>query len=78
MRTILPGIYGTPPGDPHLHLEVIGAEPAMHVVYFDGVVQDSTVRWQQTTEQAHIIDVTRADDGTIAGQLTLPVRGVPR
>ncbi|KAB2970032.1 MAG: hypothetical protein F9K18_00280 [Thermoanaerobaculia bacterium] len=78
VRTILPGVYGTPPGDPHLHLEVSGARPPMHVVYFDGFVQESTVRWQKTTEQAHIIAVTRSADGALAGHLTLPVRGVPR
>ena len=78
VRTILPGVYGTPPGDPHLHLEVSGAEPPMHVVYFDGFVQKSTVRWEKTTEQAHIIAVTRDGDGAIAGHLTLPVRGVSR
>lgn len=78
VRTILPGVYGTPPGDPHLHLEVGGAEPPMHVVYFEGFVQEGTVRWQKTTEQAHIIAVTRIGDGALEGHLTLPVRGVSR
>jgi hypothetical protein len=78
IRTILPGAYGTPPGDPHLHLEVSGAEPPMHVVYFDGFLQESTIRWQKTTEQAHIVPATRGDDGAIVGRLTLPVKGVAR
>lgn len=76
LRTILPGAYGTPPGDPHLHIEVTGAEPAMHVLYFEGFLQASTIRWQKTTEQAHIIAVTRGSDGSIAGHLSLPVRRV--
>lgn len=78
VRTILPGVYGTPPGDPHLHIEVSGAEPAMHVAYFEGFVQDGTVRWQKTTEQAHLLAVTRTGDGALEADLTLPVRGVSR
>lgn len=76
IRTILPGAYGTPLGDPHLHIEVTGAQPAMHVVYFEGFLQASTISWQKTTEQAHIIAVTRGSDGSIAGHLSLPVRRV--
>ena len=75
IRTILPGAYGTPLGDPHLHIEVSGAQPPMHVVYFEGFLQESTIRWQKTTEQAHIIAVTRGSDGAISGHLSLPVRG---
>jgi protocatechuate 3,4-dioxygenase beta subunit len=78
IRTILPGVYGNPPGDPHLHIEVSGAQPAAHVVYFEGFLQESTIRWQKTTEQAHIIPVTRGKDGAISGHLTLPVRGLNR
>jgi protocatechuate 3,4-dioxygenase beta subunit len=78
IRTIVPGAYGTPLGDPHLHMEVRGAQPPMHVVYFEGFLQESTIRWQKTTEQAHIIAVTRGSDGSIAGNLLLPVRRVAR
>jgi hypothetical protein len=77
LRTILPGAYGDPLGDPHLHVDVIGARPSMHSVYFEGFVQESTVRWTRTTEQGHLVPVTRSD-GAIAGHLTLPVRGVAR
>jgi protocatechuate 3,4-dioxygenase beta subunit len=78
LRTILPGVYGDPPGDPHLHVEVIGAQPAMHSVYFAGFVQASTVRWTETTEQGHIAPTTRGDDGALDARLVLPVRGVAR
>jgi protocatechuate 3,4-dioxygenase beta subunit len=78
LRTILPGAYGDPLGDPHLHVEVSGARPQMHSIYFEGFVQDSTVRWAQTTEQGHIVPVTRSDGGALAAELTLPVRNVAR
>jgi protocatechuate 3,4-dioxygenase beta subunit len=76
IRTIMPGRYGNPLGDPHLHIDVSDAEPAMHSVYFEGHVGDSTAQWTKTTEQGHIIPVARRADGVIAGHLTLPVRGI--
>ena len=78
LRTILPGVYGDPPGDPHLHIEVSAAQPAMHSVYFAGFAQASTVRWTETTEQGHIAPTTRGDDGALGARLVLPVRGVAR
>jgi protocatechuate 3,4-dioxygenase beta subunit len=78
LQTILPGAYGDPPGDPHLHIEVLGARPSMHSIYFEGFVQKSTIDWAKTTEQGHIVPVTRGPDGAIAARLTLPVRGVAR
>lgn len=78
LRTIMPGAYGDPLGDPHLHVEVAGAQPSMHSIYFDGFVQDSTVRWAKTTEQGHILPVSRGDDGVLSAEVTLPVRNVAR
>jgi hypothetical protein len=78
LRTILPGAYGDPLGDPHLHVEVSGARPSMHSIYFEGFVQDSTIGWAKTTEQGHVVPVTRGDGGALAAEVTLPVRGVSR
>ena len=78
LRTILPGVYGTPPGDPHLHFEVGAARPPMHSVYFDRFLGESTRRWAATTDQGHIVPLSRDPDGLLTGQLELPVRGVPR
>lgn len=74
LETILPGDYGSTPGNRHIHLTVPGAKPEAYDFYFKQYAGRGLTSWVEGSDQAVMLDLKRDGAGLIAAA-DLPVKG---